>query len=135
MLLTSSNSIAPMGMTKLDMEQIIYQFCWSFHGVNVSGDYGHTIIVLRCSSDELSHSSCNYQETMLFATHGIPQNIVPPTFSSEVFKRFVQMNGIRHITSVPYHPATAGLAYSEARLMPGGERVSGRKAVKIFAEI
>ena len=49
----------------------------------------------------------------LFARFGIPQQIVSdngPQFVSEEFQLFAKANGIRHITSAPYHPATNGLA-------------------------
>ena len=54
----------------------------------------------------------------LLARMGLPQQIVSdngPQFTSDVFKRFVQSNGIRHIMGAPYHPATNGLA---ERLVP-----------------
>ena len=49
----------------------------------------------------------------LFARFGIPEQIVSDNdaqFVSEDFHAFVRCNGIRHITSAPYHPATNGLA-------------------------
>jgi hypothetical protein len=49
----------------------------------------------------------------LFAIHGLPDMIVSdngPTFVSEKFREFVQMNGIIHSKSSIYHPATNGLA-------------------------
>lgn len=49
----------------------------------------------------------------IFATHGLPQIIVTDngrSFVSEEFQSFCHANGIRHITSAPYHPATNGLA-------------------------
>ncbi|XP_022806125.1 uncharacterized protein K02A2.6-like [Stylophora pistillata] len=49
----------------------------------------------------------------LFARFGIPEQIVSDNgmqFVSEEFKAFVRSNGIHHITSAPYHPATNGLA-------------------------
>ena len=49
----------------------------------------------------------------LFARFGIPEQIVSDNgaqFVSEDFQAFVKSNGIRHITSAPYHPATNGLA-------------------------
>ena len=49
----------------------------------------------------------------LFARFGIPEQIVSDNgsqFVSEEFQAFVRSNGIRHITSAPYHPATNGLA-------------------------
>ena len=49
----------------------------------------------------------------IFAQHGIPEQIVSdngPQFASEEFADFAKANGIRHIRSAPYHPATNGLA-------------------------
>ena len=50
---------------------------------------------------------------ILFANHGIPSSVVTDNasvFVSAEMKKFWQTNGIRHITSSPYHPATNGLA-------------------------
>ncbi|KXJ23209.1 Uncharacterized protein K02A2.6 [Exaiptasia diaphana] len=49
----------------------------------------------------------------LFARFGIPEQLVSdngPQFVSDEFQTFMKSNGIRHITSAPYHPATNGLA-------------------------
>ena len=41
-----------------------------------------------------------------FSTHGIPEVMVSdngPCFISEEFQTFMRRNGIRHVTSAPYH--------------------------------
>ena len=49
----------------------------------------------------------------MFATHGLPEVIVSdngPQFTSYEFGQFLKKNGIRHITSPPYHPSSNGQA-------------------------
>ena len=49
----------------------------------------------------------------IFATHGLPEMLVTDNasiFTSEEFTLFTKQNGIRHVTSAPYHPASNGLA-------------------------
>jgi transposase InsO family protein len=49
----------------------------------------------------------------IFATHGLPEMLVTDNgsvFTSSEFKNFTKRNGIRHVTSAPYHPASNGLA-------------------------
>ncbi|XP_033124685.1 uncharacterized protein K02A2.6-like [Anneissia japonica] len=48
----------------------------------------------------------------VFARDGLPEKLVTdngPQFIAHTFKRFIEANGIRHITSAPYHPRTNGL--------------------------
>ena len=48
-----------------------------------------------------------------FAVHGLPCQIVSdngPQFTSYHFTDFLKQNGIKHIRSAPYHPATNGEA-------------------------
>ena len=49
----------------------------------------------------------------LFVTHGIPESIVSDNgspFISAEMKEFLTGNGVRHITSSPYHSSSNGLA-------------------------
>ena len=58
----------------------------------------------RCTVDALR---------TMFATHGLPEVLVSDNgsgFTSAEFKDFLKANGIRHITSAPYHPSSNGLA-------------------------
>ena len=53
-----------------------------------------------------------------FATHGLPEIVVSyngSNFVSSEFKSFLQKNGIKHITSAPYHPGTNGLVERAAQ--------------------
>ena len=46
---------------------------------------------------------------LVFSTHGLPDTIVSDNgtaFTSDEFAAFVRQNGIRHLTSAPYHPAS-----------------------------
>ena len=48
-----------------------------------------------------------------FATHGLPENVVTDNgsnFVSREFEDFLKQNGIRHIRTAPYHPASIGMA-------------------------
>ena len=49
----------------------------------------------------------------IFATHGLPRVLVTDKcaqFTSSEFRAFTRGNGIKHVYSSPYHPATNGLA-------------------------
>ena len=50
-----------------------------------------------------------------FARFGSPEMIITDNatcFTCTEFKAFLQRNGVKHITSAPYHPSSNGLAES-----------------------
>ena len=65
-----------------------------------------------------------------FASHGLPEIVVSDSgsnFASSEFKSFLQKNGIKHITSAPYHPSTNGLV--ERALQTQGMKKQGDGSV------
>ena len=59
----------------------------------------------------------------LFSQFGLPEVLVTDNgscFVSEEFETFLLNNGIKHITSAPYHPATNGLAERAVQIVKKG---------------
>ena len=60
-----------------------------------------------------------------FATHGLPKTLVTDNglvFTSAEFWEFLKRNGIRHVTSAPYHPTSNGLAECAVQVFKEGMR-------------
>ena len=58
-----------------------------------------------------------------FARFGLPDLIVTDNaqcFKSDEFESFLQRNGVRHVTSAPYHPASNGLAERGVQILKRG---------------
>ncbi len=71
-----------------------------------------------------------------FATHGLPEMIVSDNstvFTSQELKIFTQRNGIRHVTSAPYHPSFKSLAERAVQTFKQGmrEQVQGTVETKL----
>ena len=68
-------------------------------------------------SEVYEMTSTTAQETIetlrhIFASYGLPEQLVSdngPQFVAKEFEEFMLNNGIKHIRSAPYHPATNGL--------------------------
>lgn len=59
----------------------------------------------------------------LFAVHGLPDTLVTdsgPMFTNELFSEFMQQNGIHHIQTAPFHPASNGLAEQAVQTVKEG---------------
>ena len=59
----------------------------------------------------------------VFTTHGLPNTIVSDNglvFTSDKFSKFTKQNGIEHIKTSPYHPATNGLAERSVQTFKAG---------------
>ena len=62
----------------------------------------------------------------VFAVHGLPDTDNGPTFTSELFSEFMHQNGIQHVRSAPFHPASNGLAERAVQTVKEGlKRMAG----------
>ena len=67
-----------------------------------------------------------------FASRGLPEIVVSDNgsnFVSSEFKSFLQKNGIKHITSAPYHPSTNGLVERAVQTFKQGIKKQGDGSV------
>ena len=59
----------------------------------------------------------------LFSRYGIPETVVSDNgtgFTSKEFQDFLTANGVKHLKSAPYHPATNGLAERAVQIVKRG---------------
>ena len=62
---------------------------------------------------------------MFFARFGLADRIISDNVSNFVsaeFSHFLKQNGVKHTTSVPYHPASNGLAERAVKTFKTGKR-------------
>ncbi len=96
---------------------------WQRIHVDFAGPFMGTtflVVVDVCSKcpEVFSMTSTTAAQTVmvlreLFARTGVPEQLGSdngPQFISEEFQIFLRNNGIKHVNSAPYHPATNGLA-------------------------
>ena len=70
----------------------------------------------------------------LFARFRIPQQLVldnGPQFISEEFKQFMSANGVKHIKSSPYHPASNGAAERMVQTLKLALKADHKKGVPL----
>ena len=72
----------------------------------------------------------------IFAKHGLPDMLVSDNgsvFTSKEFADFMKHNGITHIKSSPYHPATNGLVERAIQIFKAsGRRHSRNKVISLL---
>ena len=70
----------------------------------------------------------------VFSVHGLPETIVTDNgtvFTSSEFQDFMKINGIRHIQTAPYHPASNGQAERSVKILKENLKKSSRDSLQI----
>ncbi|KAJ8378748.1 hypothetical protein AAFF_G00236680 [Aldrovandia affinis] len=70
----------------------------------------------------------------IFATHGIPAVLVSdngPSLVSAAFEYFLKKNGIKHVTTAPYHPSSNGCAERAVQVFKEGIKKMGEGSVDL----
>ena len=106
---------------------------WSRLHIDYAGPYQGKmlLVVIDAHSKWMEVSIVNSATTAttiqklrtMFATHGLPRTVVSDNgsmFTSSDFEEFMQRNGIRHIRTAPYHPASNGLAERAVQTLKEG---------------
>ena len=87
---------------------------------------------IHCVNSATSSATIEKMRTT-FAAHGLPEIVVSDNgsnFVSSGFKAFLQKNGIRHITSAPYHPSSNGLVERAVQTFKRGMKKQGDGTVE-----
>ena len=116
---------------------------WSQLHIDFAGPYmGHMFLILLDShlkwlDAHIMHNITSFRTIeklrQIFSIHGLPRKIVTDngsSFTSDDFKRFLEANGIKHVTLAPYHPSTNGLAERAVQIVKRGLRCIQSSSIK-----
>ena len=104
--------------------------------VNAYSRWMYVSIVSSTSAEVTIQKLCS-----LFATHGVPEQPCQTMghgsgFASEEFKKFTQLNGIRHTFTSPYDPSLNGLAeWAVQSFKHGVSKLSGSMENSFYSNI
>ena len=106
---------------------------WSRLHLDFAGPFlGHMFLILIDAHSKwlevyqmrsITSSATIEQLRTMFAQFGLPDTVVTdngPSFRSVEFDNFLQKNGIKHLQSAPYHPATNGLTERAVQIFKTG---------------
>ena len=125
---SSERELASMGMARQSVVSTAHRVHGSIRGQD---DFGHCRRIFKvhwCAYHDVFNHSADHPAIALqqtFSTHGLPCTIVSDNgspFTSLEFRQYCSMNGIKHIRSSPFHPATNGLAERAVQTIKRGWR-------------
>ena len=87
-----------------------------------------------CVMDSTTSSKTITVLREMFARYGLPRQLVSdngPQFTSSEFKQFLHCNGVKHITTAPYHPSSNGAAERLVQTVKQAIRAGHQKGVPL----
>ena len=91
-----------------------FRFCWMIHRTNVPCHSRCPLEVAGSGNNVIYHMAQTIDRLRtIFGRYGVPAQVVTDNrsqFTSTEFQLFLKTNGIKHITTAPFHPATNGQA-------------------------
>ena len=87
-----------------------------------------------CVMDSTTSSKTITVLREMFARYGLPRQLVSdngPQFTLSEFKQFLRCNGVKHITTAPYHPSSNGAAERLVQTVKQAIRAGHQKGVPL----
>lgn len=111
--------VRPWPKSKYPFERVHIDYCGPINGDNfliLIDTYSKWLEVVR--TKEITSKRTIEMLESIFSRFGVPSTIVSDnaaSFTSYNFKRFCDINGIAHVTSPPFHPASNGQAENSVK--------------------
>jgi len=114
----------PWPVTTQPWDRIHIDFCGPVLGANyliIVDSYSKWMEAIRMGT--ITTAATVGQLQKVFSVHGFPHTLVSdngPQFTSEEFRVYLESNGVKHITTAAYHPASNGLAERAVQTFKSG---------------
>ena len=132
---TGKGTTSPMGLANCSLGTCPYRLCGSDDGENVICCSGRAFQVAEVHVMGSTTSSKTISVLRdVFARFGLPRQIVSdngPQFTSSEFNEFLTSNGVKHITTSPYHPSSNGAAERFVQTIKQAIRAEHQKGVSL----
>jgi len=92
------------------------------------------VVVMQCTSAVATVEKLR----SIFANKGLPEILVSdngPQFVATIFSEFMRQNGIKHLRSAPYHPATNGQAEAFVKMLKRALRRGGSASMQTVVDV
>ncbi|KAJ8023976.1 hypothetical protein HOLleu_36568 [Holothuria leucospilota] len=132
--LPAAAPLNPWPWTDKPWSRIHIDFAGPFHGkmILIVVD-SHSKWVEAVPMDTSTAQATISKLRSIFATHGLPELVVTDNgrnFTSGEFGEFLKRNGVKHVFTAPYHPASNGLVERAVQTVKEGIRKMGEGTIE-----